>query len=153
MLDGADQAAGQHHDFLADADDAAGDLAAEAAEVVQLGVGGAVGAVDPLDGEAEAVEVPVAADVDAFEVAQERGAGIPGGVLGGFDDVVAVERAERDELDVLHVEAWQELLELVADFDEALLAPVHQVHLVDGDDEVGDAEQRARCRCGGGFAR
>ena len=41
----------------------------------------------------------------------------------------------------------------VADFEEALLAPVHQVHLVDRDDEVRDAQQRGDGRCGGGFAR
>ena len=70
------------------------------------------------------------------------GPGYHGVCLEGLDDVVAVERAQRDELDVLHVQARQELLELVADFDEALLAPVHQVHLVHGDDQVRDAQQR-----------
>ena len=43
---------------------------------------------------------------------------------------------------VLHVEAREELLELVADFDEALFAPVHEVHLVHGNDQVRDAQQR-----------
>ena len=64
-----------------------------------------------------------------------------------------MESADGDELDILHVEARQELLELIADFDESLLTPVHEIHLVHRDDEVRDAEQARRCTRGGGFAR
>jgi hypothetical protein len=60
----------------------------------------------------------------------------------GVDDVVAVERADGDELDVLDIEPGQELLELGADLEEPRLAPADEVHLVDRDDEVRNAQQR-----------
>ena len=154
FLHGADQAAGQHHDFLADAHDAAGDLAAEAAEIVQLRIGRIVRAVDPLDGQAEAVQVPVAGDVDGFQMAQQRRAGIPRRVLGdGSTTLSPLSALSGMNFTSLHVEPRQELLELVADFEEALLAPVHQVHLVHGDDQVRNAAAARRCKCAGGFAR
>jgi hypothetical protein len=63
-----------------------------------------------------------------------------------MDNVVAMKSADRDELDILHVEARQKFLELVANLDEALFAPVDEIHLVHRDDEVRDAEQRGDAR-------
>ncbi len=63
------------HDLLPLADDATGDLAAEAAEVVQAVVGRIVRAVDPLHRQAETVQVPIARDVHGLEVAEQRRAG------------------------------------------------------------------------------
>ena len=61
------------------------------------------------------------------------------------DDVAAVERAERDRRHHWHVEALGKGGELVADLGEPILAPVDEVHLVDREDEVLDAEQCREC--------
>ena len=95
-----------------------------------------------MHGQAEIGEVPVAVDVDGFQVGEQRRSLEPRRARRGIHDVVAVERADGDELHVLHVQARQELRELLADFVEARLAPVDEVHLVDGHDEVRDAQQR-----------
>ena len=144
LLDGALEAAGQHHDPLTHPDDAAGDLAAETAEIMELGIGGVVGTIDPLHGEPEALKVPVAGDVHAFQVAEQRRPGIPRGVRGGIHHVVAIEGAQGDELHILDVEAWQEALEGVADLVEAGFGPTHQIHLVDRDHQVRDPQQRGQ---------
>ena len=57
-------------------------------------IGRIVRAVDPLHGQAEAVQIPVAGDVHGFQMAEQRRAGIPRRVRRGVDDVVAVERAD-----------------------------------------------------------
>ena len=59
-----------------------------------------------------------------------------------LDDVVAVQRRDRDEREVVHVELGRELAELVPDAFEDLLVVVDEVHLVDAQHEVRDAEQR-----------
>ena len=142
LFHGRHDAGGEREEFLAGAHDAAGDLAAEAAEIVERGVGRAVGAVDPLHGQAETREVKIARDVDGLEVAEERGAGVPRRVRRGLDDVVAVERAQRDEFHVLDVEPREKRFELGADFQEARFAPADEIHFVNGDDEVRDAQER-----------
>ena len=115
-------AGGQHDHFLTLADDAAGNLAAQAAKVMQRVVGGIVGAVDPLHRKTEGVQVPVAGDVDGFQMLQQGRAVIPWAGLGGFDHVVAVQRAHRDEFHVTeHAELRQKILDLVADFLKAFL--------------------------------
>ena len=114
---------------------------------MQCGVGRVVRAVDPLHREAQAGEAPVARDVDGLEMAEQGGSAIPRRVLRGVHDVVAVERAEGDELHVLErVELGQEGLDLVADLQEAVLAPPDEVHLVHRDDQVRDAQQRREIR-------
>ena len=57
---------------LALADDAAGDLSAQPAKIVQLRVAGIVRAIDPLHRETERVEIPVAGDVHGLQMAQQR---------------------------------------------------------------------------------
>ena len=59
--------------------------------------------VHPLNGEAETVQVPIAADMDTFQMTQQRGPGIPWHVQRGNYDVVAVEGGERDEFDVFDI--------------------------------------------------
>ena len=48
LFHGRHDASGEREEFLTRAHNAAGDLAAEAAEIVERGIGRAVGAVDPL---------------------------------------------------------------------------------------------------------
>src|SRR5690606_6883113 len=66
---------------------------------------------------------------------------IPGSLGGGLDDVVAVQRGDGDELDVGDVEAGGELGVLGDDLVEARLGEINEVHLVDRDDDVRDAQE------------
>ena len=77
-----------------------------------------------------------------FELVQQRRALVPRHVRGAVDDVVAEQRRDRDEREVVHVELGRELAELVVDPFEHLLVVVDEVHLVDAQHEVRDAEQR-----------
>ena len=100
FLDAAAQAAGQHYYRLPFADQAAGDLAAQAPEVMQVLVCWIVRAVDPLHREAEGAHVPVAGDVYGFQMPQQGRPLIPRGVLGWIHHVIPVERAHGDELHI-----------------------------------------------------
>ena len=75
-------------------------------------------------------------------MAEQSRALIPGCVGRGIDDVVAVQGADRDEFHILDIQARQKLLKLFADLDEAFFAPAHEVHLIDRDDEMRDAQER-----------
>src|SRR5690606_19798008 len=55
-----------------------------------------VRAVDPLDRETGGLLRLVVRDRDGFEIGQQRRAGEPGRVRAGGDDVVALERGDRD---------------------------------------------------------
>ena len=80
--------------------------------------------------------------MDGFEVAKERGTGVPRCVRRGLDDIVAVERAQRDEFHVLDIETREKRFELGADLEEARFAPADEIHFVNGDDKVRDAQER-----------
>ena len=103
---------------------------------------GALGADDVLHREADVDQVVVARRVHRLEVVEQRRALVPRHVRRAVDDVVAVERRDRDERDVAQVEPGGELGELLADLLEAVRVVVDEVHLVDADHEVGHAEQR-----------
>ena len=68
---------------------------------------------------------------------------VPGAVGGGLDHVVTVETGDRDEGDVLGVEAdlLDETRGLLDDLVVTSLRPLGGVHLVDGDDELLDTER------------
>jgi len=58
------------------------------------------------------------------------------------DNVVAVQRADGNELHVLEdIETGQKILDFVPDFEEPFFAPLDEVHFVHRDDEVRNAEQ------------
>jgi hypothetical protein len=83
----------------------------------------------------------VGRDVDLLEVLEQRRAVVP--VRGAaLDDVVAVQRRDREDMRVVDAEPLRERRELALDRAEALLVPVDEVHLVDRRDHVADAEQR-----------
>jgi hypothetical protein len=132
-------AARQDHEFVALPEHSAGHLARVAAVVVVLR---ALRAHDPLHGEAHVDEVAVRGDVHRLEVVQERRALVPGRVGAALDHVVAVQGAHRDEAQVLHVEARRHAAHFGLDPAVDSLVPAHEVHLVDGVDQVGDAQQR-----------
>jgi len=135
-FDGAGFSGGEDSYGVAFSDDSGGDGSGEAAEV-------GVGAEDELDGEAEITEISVAGDLDGFEVLEECFSAIPVHGGGWFDDIVAVEGAHGDEVDVAEAEGFCEGEVIFADFVEAGLGVLDEVHFIDGDDEVFDAEEGA----------
>ena len=100
-------AAGQHDDLIALPQHAAGDLPGVAAVVVQYASASAVPALvrTQLHREADALtgtarRVAGRSSTRPLEVLEQRRALVPGHAVGAVDDVVAVQRADRDELDV-----------------------------------------------------
>ena len=129
----------EHEHVVACPPDAAGNLARVAAVVVVL-VGHRPD--HPLHGEAAIGEVAVAGELDLLEVMQQRRALPPGHPLGRVDEVVAVKRGDRDRQLILDAEGSGEVVELLLDLLEPCLVEVDEIHLVDGEDEVGDSEKR-----------
>src|ERR1019366_559774 len=130
----AGAAAGQHGDGVARVHDARGKGAGEAAEIQ-------VGTDDVLHGEAQSGEIEVAGDGHGLEVFQEGGTAVPGGAPARVDDVIAIERADGNVDDVAGINLRGEGAEFLANGGEDVLTELHQVHLIDGDDEVGNAQQ------------
>ena len=91
-------------------------------------------------------EIAVGADVHLFEVVQQARPFVPGRVVGPVDHVVAAQRRHRDEREIVHLELGREVAELALDALEHRLVVVDEVHLVDTEHEVGDAEQRRQER-------
>ena len=85
-------------------------------------------------------EVAVAGDVHLLEVVQQGRTLVPLGVGRAVDDVVAVQCRHRDEGEVGDVELHGKVPELGLDLLEGLLLVADEVHLVDADDEVRDAQ-------------
>ncbi len=134
-LDPGAFAGARDDDRIACLDRAAGDGAGVAAEV-------GIRPVDPLDGEAEGPAGAAVVDLDGLEVLEQRRAAIPGRAAAWLDDVVAIAGRDRHGDDGLEAEGLGELGEVVADVDETRLVEADQVDLVDGEDDVANAEQR-----------
>ena len=128
-------AGGQHPDRVARPDGAADDPAREAAEVE-------VGAVHPLHGQTERQRGGVVVDLDGLEEPHQGRPVVPVHVRARLDDVVALQRRHRDERQVVDVELLRERPVVGLDRRERRLRVVDEVHLVDRDDDVLDAEQR-----------
>ena len=127
--------AGRARDDLRPTGDPAGsDIAAEAAEV-----GG--GAIDPLHRQAEG-QIVFPVNLDGFEDFHQGRAAVPGRGLAGREDVVAMKGGERHRADVGDAELPGESGEVRGNVVEYLPVPADQVHLVDGEDRVADAEKR-----------
>ena len=110
-----------------------------AAEIMIL-VG--VRADHPLHREARLHVVEVRTDVDVLEVVEQGRAAVPIHVRRAVDDVVALQRRDRDEAHINQVvEARGELFELLHDPFIDLLRVIDEVHLVNRDDDVLDAQQ------------
>jgi len=67
---------------------------------------------------------------------------VPRAVCGWFDHVIAVEAGDRDEWDVLGIvaDSLDEVGRLLDDFVVTIFGPLGCIHLVDGNDELSDAE-------------
>ncbi len=93
----------------------------------------------------------VVGHLDLLEQLEQRRPLVPVHRLRGIDDVVAVERRDRDVDDLVVLarslpvaaQVGRKALELLRELLEARLRVVDEVHLVDRHDELGDAEQRA----------
>ncbi len=112
---------------------------------MQRDVGGIIRAIHPLYGKPKAMKIPVTRNVHLFQVSEQRRPRIPRRMRRGIDDVIAVQRTHRYKLYILDVQARQKLLELRADFQEALFAPADEVHLIDGDDQMRNPQERGDC--------
>ena len=135
--DGGGLAGGDDADGVARADGAGGDQAGEAAVV-------GIGAVDPLDGQAEGLGlVGDLVELDAFEMGQQGGAAVPGHVGRQGGDVVAAQAREGDGGEGADADRGGEDAEILDDRVERVAAVAGEVHLVDGQHEVADAEQVA----------
>ena len=132
-------ARGQDDDLVADAPRPARDLARVAAVVVVVG---RHRPDHPLHREAAVGEVPVSGELDRLEIAEERRPVVPRRRVGALGDVVPVERRHREDAQVLDPDLLGERAQLGLDLAEALLRPVDEVHLVERDRDVVDAEQR-----------
>src|SRR5207245_9459923 len=121
----------QHHVLLALPHDATGDLGAESAKIVQANVGGIFWPVHPLDRQTKSIQVPITGDVYRLKVAEEGRPLIPGHVFRKINDVISEERAQGGKLDSFDVEARQESLELIANFQKMSLPPVDAASIVD----------------------
>ena len=94
-------------------------------------------------GKRTSMRLPSLADVHRLEVVQQRRALVPRHVRRAVDDVVAVERRDRDERDVVQVEPCRRSsVNSSRISSKRVLVVVDEVHLVDADDEVRHAEQR-----------
>ena len=86
-------------------------------------------------------EILVAGDVHGLEVVEKRSAPVPPGVVRRVDDVVTVQRRYGNERHVSDIEAGGERHEFLLNLFEPIAVPVDEIHLVDADDHVGDAEE------------
>ena len=128
-------ARGERHHLVPAADDARGDRAREAAVVE-------VGPQHHLHRKAEVLEVAVGADIDRLQECHQRAAGVPRHIRAVGHDVVALERRDRHEMDVGQLQPRGEVDVVGFDPLEHRLVIAHDVHLVDGDDDVLDPQER-----------
>ena len=128
-------ARGQHPQLLARHDDTAHDGAREAAEVE-------IGSIHPLHRHPERPLLQLVLDLDGLEVSHQRRPVVPGRVVARAGDVVALEARHRDRDDVLQLDALGERGVLRDDALEDVLRVVDEVHLVDRQHHLADAEQR-----------
>ena len=128
-------ARGERADPVARLDAAGGDLAGEAAEIE-------VRAVDPLDRHPQREGFGLAGDFDGFEIVDQAGAGIPGRLGRALCHVGAGEGGDRDRRDLeISGQGLREDFVVGDDLVVHGLTIADEVHLVDGEDEVADAEQ------------
>ncbi|MNZ86426.1 hypothetical protein D3C78_1052450 [compost metagenome] len=123
----------QDADAVADAQAAGGDVAGETAEVE-------VRPVHPLHRHAERRAArPAVVQRGAFQMLQQAGALVPRHAGAAFEQVVTLERGERDAVDVGQPELGGEGAVLGLDVAEHRLRIVHQVHLVHRHQHLTDA--------------
>ena len=98
--------------------------------------------VDPLHRKAERPFAAVTADIDRLQMPEQSRPAIPVHMGARADDVVALERGQRDGGHVVEAEVAGESGKILGDRLEPRLVEIDQIHLVDGKRDLGDAEQR-----------
>ena len=98
---------------------------------------------DVLHGIAQRTAGGARADRRRFQHLQQRGTGVPVKISAALDDHVARQRRHRHEAHggVVDAGALRERAEIGDDARVVLFAEVHEVHLVDGDHQMRNAEQ------------
>jgi hypothetical protein len=125
-----------HPNAVAWRDAAGDDHAGEAAEA-------GVRAVDPLHRQAERGLLHArVVHLDGLEVADQRRAVVPAHRRARHDDVLASQRRHRDRRELFDADLGGEFPVILDNLLEAILGVVDEVHLVDGQHNVADAEQR-----------
>ena len=125
----------QGQDRVAGAHRTAGDGAAEAAEV-------RIGPIHPLHRQAKGAEALVPLHRHRLKMGQQGRASMPGHGLAGAGDVVPLQRGDGDGDDVQIPQLGGKAPIGALNVGEDGLLVAHQVHLVDRQHEVADAEQR-----------
>ena len=133
-VDGRRDARWQADHLVTGPDDARCDGASKAPEV-EIGPG------DHLNRQAEGLEVDPGLDIDRLKMLHHRRPVEPRQVVTLFDDVVAEQSRHGQEHRVDQVERLREFEVLLANFVEALLAPIDEIHLVDRDGDVANPEE------------
>ena len=125
----------QHRHGVAAADHAGSELSRQAAEILR-------GADDVLHRQAQAGLVAILRNGHRLEIFQQRRPLVPGHAGAALHHVVAAQRAQGDELQIGRAADLRgKFAEIGADGAEHFLAVFHQVHLVDRDHQVADAQQ------------
>ncbi len=117
---------------------------AEAAEV-------RAGPVDPLHRHAEPIHRRRAPRLHRLQVVHYRRALVPRHAWSGQDEVVAFERRDRNRPHAGDAAAGRERRVLVHDLLEDLLLVAHQIHLVNGEQDVADPHHRGDARVPAGL--
>ena len=81
----------------------------------------------------------------AFQMLHERRPVVPGHLLCAGNDVVSMNRRYGDARDIGETDALREVAVIGFGLIEQLLRIVDQIHLVDGQHDATDAEQRLVC--------
>ena len=101
-----------------------------------------MGALDVLHREPEIDEIPVRGDVHGVEIVKKGLSPVPRHLDARHDDVVASKCRDGDEAQIGQLELRRKRGVVLLDGMEDLLVGPDQVHLVDGHDDVPDAQQR-----------
>ena len=128
-------ARGQHPDRIARTHAAGADLAGKAAEIQ-------IGTVHPLHRHAEGIILHGGiAQRRFFQMAQQRRPLIPRHMRAFLDDIVALQPGNRDRQKAVHADLLGEMAVIADDLIEPLGRVIDQIHLVDRQHHVADAQQ------------
>ena len=127
---------GQHTDARTRGDAAARNRACKASKIE-------IGAIDPLHGHAEGLLFQkLFVDADRFEMRHQHGACVPRRVGAAFDNVVASHAADGNDRDRLQADFFGKSQVFGLDGVENRLAVIDQIHFVNRQHHMADAQQR-----------